>query len=109
MQTPLWLERATAELGELGNLFVVDRRHQALYEYLREHLAAHPAEVVLDRRSVVPDGAETSAAADRPAPGGTPVLRTPPERRQLSVEDALRSRGFAVIQSQAPSATGSEL
>jgi class 3 adenylate cyclase/tetratricopeptide (TPR) repeat protein len=95
MQTPLWLEQVSAELRELGQLFVVDRRHVALYEYLRETFQGHPQQVILDRRSAAPDA---EAAADRPIRRQAATSRpTTAERRRLNVEEALRNRGFAVI------------
>jgi tetratricopeptide (TPR) repeat protein len=95
MQTPLWLEQVSAELRELGQLFVVDRRHVALYEYLCEKFQGHPHEVILDRRSAAGDA---EAAADGRTPGrAKTAVPTTAERRRLNVEEALRNRGFAVI------------
>jgi class 3 adenylate cyclase/tetratricopeptide (TPR) repeat protein len=87
MRMHLWLERVNAELREMGQVFVVDRKQAALYEYLREEFQDDPAiQVILDRRS------EGSGPAD-----GRPPVPADQERRRISVEESLRARGFAVV------------
>ena len=87
MQTPLWLEQATAELGELGQLFVVDRQQQAALR-----VPARAASRTIPRKS-----SSTGARTSRPrrgdpaarglahpgrAPGPPDALRAPAARRR---------------------------
>jgi class 3 adenylate cyclase/tetratricopeptide (TPR) repeat protein len=81
-----WLDRSEPELRALGHLVIVARPNVNLYEYLREKFAGDPdVQVVLDRRRGEP-GAEGAPAVERRAA----------DRRRL-VDEALRSRGLAVV------------
>jgi len=75
-----WLDRSEPDLRALGHLVIVARPQVNLYEYLRQKFADDPdVQVVLDRRH---QGEGTPLAADR---------------RHLPIDQALRSRGLAVI------------
>jgi tetratricopeptide (TPR) repeat protein len=82
-----WLDRSEPELRALGHLVIVARPNVNLYEYLREKFAGDPnVQVVLDRRHAEPRPAEASAVERRAA-----------DRRRIAVDEALRSRGLAVV------------
>ena len=75
-----WLDRSEPDLRALGHLVIVARPQVNLYEYLRQKFADDPnVQVVLDRRH---DGATPPQSADR---------------RHLMIDQALRSRGLAVV------------
>ncbi|HTO11279.1 MAG TPA: adenylate/guanylate cyclase domain-containing protein [Candidatus Binatia bacterium] len=75
-----WLDRSEPDLRALGHLVIVARPQVNLYEYLRQKFADDPnVQVVLDRRY---DGSAAPLTADR---------------RHLPTDQALRTRGLAVI------------
>jgi class 3 adenylate cyclase/tetratricopeptide (TPR) repeat protein len=81
-----WLDRSEPELRALGHLVIVAKPNVNLYEYLKHKFAGDPnVQVVLDRRN-----GESRA-------GGGAVERRAAERRRLAVDQALRSRGLAVV------------
>jgi class 3 adenylate cyclase/tetratricopeptide (TPR) repeat protein len=78
-----WLDRSEPELRALGHLVIVAKPNVNLYEYLKNKFAGDPdVQVVLDRRS-----------GETPAEGA----RRGAERRRVAVDQALRSRGLAVV------------
>ena len=81
--------QATAELKQLGHLFVVAHHNLGLYEYLRERFSGdREVTVVLDRR-----GDDRRSTRQPPA-----TERRRGERRQpRSVDGALRVRGLVVL------------
>jgi class 3 adenylate cyclase/tetratricopeptide (TPR) repeat protein len=82
-----WLDRSEPELRALGHLVIVAKPNVDLYEYLKTKFAGDPnVRVVLDRRH-----GEAGAEA------GTAVRLRTAERRRLAVDQALRSRGLAVV------------
>ena len=82
-----WLDRSEPELRALGHLVIVARPNVNLYEYLREKFADDPhVQVVLDRR----------VGQDRRPDGGPSIERRAAHRR-LAIDQALRSRGLAVV------------
>ena len=75
-----WLDRSEPDLRALGHLVIVARAQVNLYEYLRQKFADDPnVQIILDRRH---DAAGTPRDADR---------------RQQPIDQALRSRGLAVV------------
>jgi class 3 adenylate cyclase/tetratricopeptide (TPR) repeat protein len=82
-----WLDRTEPELRALGHLVIVARPNVNLYEYLRQKFAGDPnVQVVLDRRH------------GDPRPENIPAVeRRAADRRRVAVDDALRSRGLAVV------------
>jgi len=83
-----WLDRSEPELRALGQLVIVARPHADLYEYLRQKFADDPnVQVVLDRRH-----GET-----RPETPGASVEKRAAERRRQAIDQALRTRGLAVV------------
>jgi class 3 adenylate cyclase/tetratricopeptide (TPR) repeat protein len=90
------LDRSEPELRALGHLVIVARPNVSLYEYLRQKFAGDPdVQVVLDRRHREPRPDCASAVERRAA-----------DRRRLAVDEALRSRGLAVV---LPPPRGSQL
>jgi tetratricopeptide (TPR) repeat protein len=82
-----WLDRTEPELRALGHLVIVAKPNVNLYEYLRHKFADDPnVQVVLDRRHGEPRPDATAAVERRAA-----------DRRRLAVDQALRSRGLAVV------------
>ena len=82
-----WLDHTEPELRALGHLVIVARPNVNLYEYLKLKFAGDPnVQVVLDRRN-----GEARTA------GGTAVERRTADRRRVAVDQALRSRGLAVV------------
>ncbi len=82
-----WLDRTEPELRALGHLVIVAKPNVDLYEYLKDKFAGDPnVQVVLDRRRGEP----------RPD-GTTAVERRADDRRRLAIDQALRSRGLAVV------------
>jgi class 3 adenylate cyclase/tetratricopeptide (TPR) repeat protein len=82
-----WLDRTEPELRALGHLVIVAKPNVDLYEYLRNKFAGDPnVQVVLDRRHGEP----------RPD-GSTAVERRADDRRRIAIDQALRSRGLAVV------------
>jgi hypothetical protein len=78
-----WLEMSQPELKALGHLVIVARSNVDLFDYLTEKFANDPEiRVILDRRR---------ADALRNGPLGTG------ERRHHAIDQALRTRGLAVI------------
>jgi hypothetical protein len=78
-----WLERSQPELKALGHLVIVARSNVDLFEYLTEKFAGDPdVRVILDRRH-----------AEAPREGPTIAH----ERRRHAVDQALRTRGLAII------------
>jgi len=82
-----WLDRSEPELRALGHLVIVAKPNVNLYEYLKTKFAGDPnVQVVLDRRHGEP----------RPE-GVAAVERRGADRRRLAIDQALRSRGLAVV------------
>jgi len=82
-----WLDRSEPELRALGHLVIVARPNVNVYEYLSEKFAGDPnVQVVLDRRHAEPRPGDASA-----------VVRRAADRRRIAVDEALRSRGLAVV------------
>jgi hypothetical protein len=82
-----WLDRTEPELRALGHLVIVAKPNVNLYEYLKMKFAGDPnVQVVLDRRN-------GEARVD----GGVAVERRAADRRRVAVDQALRSRGLAVV------------
>jgi len=82
-----WLDRTEPELRALGHLVIVAKPNVNLYEYLKAKFADDPnVQVVLDRRQ----------AEQRPE-GGASVERRAADRRRVAIDQALRSRGLAVV------------
>ena len=82
-----WLDRTEPELRALGHLVIVAKPNVNLYEYLKAKFADDPnVQVVLDRRHPEP----------RPE-GGASVERRAADRRRVAIDQALRSRGLAVV------------
>jgi class 3 adenylate cyclase/tetratricopeptide (TPR) repeat protein len=78
-----WLERSQPELKALGHLVIVARSNMNLFDYLTEKFAGDPdVSVILDRRQ----GASRREAAMGVA-----------ERRHHTTDQALRTRGLAVV------------
>jgi hypothetical protein len=78
-----WLERSQPELKALGHLVIVARSNMNLFDYLTEKFAGDPdVSVILDRRQ----GAPTRTAVMGIA-----------ERRHHTTDQALRTRGLAVV------------
>jgi tetratricopeptide (TPR) repeat protein len=76
-----WLDRSEPDLRALGHLVIVARPQVNLYEYLRQKFADDPnVQVVLDRRQT---GVLTAAQGS--------------DRRHLAIDQALRTRGLAVV------------
>ena len=70
-------------------IFIVSRRHPALYDYLLQRFSDDPnAQVILDRRRLERRQAETPVTAER---------RRAPRRRQRDVSEELRLRSVAVV------------
>ncbi len=83
----VWLERAYPELRGLGHLVIVARPQLDLFEYLRQKFDGDPdVDVILDRRHR--EGGEGVGPPTRPRAG---------DRRRRAVDDALRTRGLAVV------------
>ena len=83
-----WLDRTEPELRALGHLVIVARPNVNLYEYLSQKFAGDPnVQVVLDRRE----------GQERRPDGGASVERRAADRRRLAIDQALRSRGLAVV------------
>jgi tetratricopeptide (TPR) repeat protein len=82
-----WLDRTEPELRALGHLVIVAKPNVNLYEYLKMKFAGDPnVQVVLDRRN-----------GETRADGGGAVERRSADRRRVAVDQALRSRGLAVV------------
>ncbi|HEV8584932.1 MAG TPA: tetratricopeptide repeat protein, partial [Methylomirabilota bacterium] len=78
-----WLEQSQPELKALGHLVIVARSNVDLFDYLTEKFAGDPEiRVILDRRQGEPKRDGPTGAA---------------ERRRHAVDQALRTRGLAVI------------
>jgi hypothetical protein len=83
-----WLDRTEPELRALGHLVIVARPNVNLYEYLSQKFSGDPnVQVVLDRRE----------GQERRHDGGASVERRASDRRRLAIDQALRSRGLAVV------------
>jgi len=67
---------------------VVARHNIQLYDYLRREYAGEPVTVILDRRHGERREREEATASER---------RQADRRRQLRVDEAIRTRGFAVV------------
>ena len=77
-----WLERAQPELKALGHLVIVDRANVNLFDYLTEEFAGDPElRVILDRRH-------------QPLREATISIT---DRRHHAIDQALRTRGLAVV------------
>ncbi len=88
MDMRFWLSRAAEELLHMGHLFVVARHNIQLYDYLKREYAGEPVTVILDRRhGQRRENAEATESERRRAE----------RRRQIQVDDAIRTRGFAVV------------
>src|SRR5262249_867003 len=88
MDIRFWSARTVEELMGLGDLFIVARNNVQLFEYLKEEFAGEPVTVLLDPRH------------GNGGPDGDVARRPPSEedrRRHAEVDDALRTRGFAVV------------
>ena len=78
-----WLETSQPELKALGHLVIVARTNVDLFDYLTDKFAGDPEiRVILDRRQGEPK---------RDGPTGTA------ERRRHAVDQAVRTRGLAVV------------
>jgi hypothetical protein len=88
MDMRFWLSRAAEELLHLGHLFVVARHNIQLYDYLKREYAGEPVTVILDRRHG--QRRERAEATDS-------ERRSADRRRQFRVDEAIRTRGFAVV------------
>jgi class 3 adenylate cyclase/tetratricopeptide (TPR) repeat protein len=78
-----WLEQSQPELKALGHIVIVARSNVDLFDYLTQKFAGDPdVRVILDRRHGEPD---------HDGPTGTT------ERRRHAIDQALRTRGLAVI------------
>jgi tetratricopeptide (TPR) repeat protein len=88
MDMRFWLSRAAEELLHLGHLFVVARHNIQLYDYLKREYAGEPVTVILDRRHGQRRERDEAPTSER---------RHAERRRQIQVDDAIRSRGFAVV------------
>jgi tetratricopeptide (TPR) repeat protein len=78
-----WIEQSQPELKALGHLVIVARSNVDLFDYLTEKFAGDPeVRVILDRRQGEPK---------RDGPTGTA------ERRRHAVDQAVRTRGLAVV------------
>src|SRR5438128_213591 len=78
-----WLETSQPELKALGHLGIVARTNVELFDYLTDKLAGDPEiRIILDRRQAEPR---------RVGPTGTA------ERRRHAVDQAVRTRGLAVV------------
>ncbi|HSE06217.1 MAG TPA: tetratricopeptide repeat protein, partial [Methylomirabilota bacterium] len=88
MDMRFWLSRAAEELLHLGHLFVVARHNIQLYDYLKREYAGEPVTVILDRRHGERRERAEAAATER---------RAAERRRQVRVDEAIRTRGFAVV------------
>jgi tetratricopeptide (TPR) repeat protein len=83
-----WLDRSEPELRALGHLVIVARPHVNLYDYLRQKFADDPdVHIVLDRRQYQRRHDAEAVDAERRAA----------ERRQVGIDQALRTRGVAVV------------
>ncbi len=84
----LWVDRAAAELKQLGQTWIVSSNNAAFYQRLQRSLAENgTVEVILDRRQ---EQREEDQQALEQWPG--------PERRRLPERSSeLRMRGFAVV------------
>ena len=91
MDIRFWSARTVEELMGLGDLFIVARNNVQLYEYLKQEFAGEPVTVLLDRRQG--DGGRDGDGGGRPPREGD-------RRRHVEVDDALRTRGFAVVSRQ---------
>jgi class 3 adenylate cyclase/tetratricopeptide (TPR) repeat protein len=87
MDIRFWSARAAEDVMSLGSLFIVARHDVELYEYLKQEFAGKPVTVLLDRRQ----GERTPHRDDTPEP------REEDRRHHREVDEALRSRGFAVV------------
>jgi tetratricopeptide (TPR) repeat protein len=88
MDMRFWLSRAAEELLHLGHLFVVARHNIQLYDYLKREYASEPVTVILDRRHGRRRERNEMPASER---------RHAERRRQVQVDDTIRTRGFAVV------------
>jgi class 3 adenylate cyclase/tetratricopeptide (TPR) repeat protein len=88
MDMRFWLSRAAEELLHMGHLFVVARHNIQLYDYLKREYAGEPVTVILDRRHGQRRDHEEETASER---------RRAERRRQIQVDEAIRTRGFAVV------------
>ena len=84
----LWVDRAAAELKQLGQTWIVSSNNAAFYQRLQHSLAENgTVEVILDRRQE-----QREADQQPPEQWGGPERRRLPER-----SSELRMRGFAVV------------
>ena len=88
MDMRFWLSRAAEELLHMGHLFVVARHNIQLYDYLKREYAGEPVTVILDRRHGQRREHEHPTDTER---------RRAERRRQVQVDEAIRTRGFAVV------------
>jgi hypothetical protein len=88
MDMRFWLSRAAEELLHLGHLFVVARHNIQLYDYLKREYAGEPVTVILDRRHGERRERAEATASER---------RSADRRRQIQVDESIRTRGFAVV------------
>ncbi|HEV8475042.1 MAG TPA: adenylate/guanylate cyclase domain-containing protein [Methylomirabilota bacterium] len=78
-----WLEQSQPELKALGHLVIVARSNVDLFDYLTEKFADDPdVRIILDRRQGEPHRIGPTGAA---------------ERRRHAVDQALRTRGLAIV------------
>src|SRR5262249_51544596 len=97
MDMRFWSARAADELMALGSLFIVGQDHAELYEYLKREFAGQPVTVILDRRR------GERRLSHQPRLGEE--RRRGERRRQPDVDEALRTRAFAVLPPSSSSAT----
>ena len=88
MDLRFWLSRAAEELLHLGHLVVVARHNIQLYDDLKREYAGEPVTVILDRRHGQRRERDEVTASER---------RQAERRRQVRVDEAIRTRGFAVV------------
>jgi hypothetical protein len=72
----------------MGHLFVVARHNIQLYDYLKREYAGEPVTVILDRRHGQRREHEQPTDTER---------RRAERRRQVQVDEAIRTRGLAVV------------
>jgi hypothetical protein len=83
-----WLSSAADDLQAIGNLFIVARSKRALYDDLQRELDGRPIRIILDRR----EGERRHQTQP-----DTVERRVGERRRRAAIDEAVRTRGFAVV------------